>query len=88
MILESAKRAFYYAMPEFKREYYGFSDTEVQKIKRTYDYAISENGFDVDKNREDFIRFVDEHDERRGTNFLDTFPEFEKLYNDVKNKKR
>lgn len=87
-ILRSAKKTFYYAMPEFDRKYFGFSDTEVQKIKRTYDYAISNDKFDVNKNRRDFVKFVDEHDERRGTNFLGTFPEFEKLYNDVKNRKR
>ena len=67
-------------------EYYGFSDVEVQKIKRLYDYAISEDGFDVEKNRLDFVKFVDEHDIRRNTNFLETFPKFKNLYNNVKNK--
>jgi len=32
------------------------------------------------KNRSDFIIFVDEHDRRRGTNFLKTFPEIEQAY--------
>jgi len=32
------------------------------------------------KNRSDFIIFVDEHDRRRGTNFLKTFPEMEEEY--------
>lgn len=86
LILNSAKKAFYYAIPEFTRDYFGFSDTEVQKIKRIYDYAISEDGFDVKKNRMDFVKFVDEYDKRRGTDFLKTFSEMEKLYKDVKNK--
>ena len=29
----------------------------------------------------DFVAFVDEHDKRRGTNFLETFPEFAEFYN-------
>ena len=86
LILEHAKKSFYYATHEFNHQHYGFSDTEVQKIKRLYDYAISEDGFDVNKNREDFISFVDEHDKRRRTNFLETFPELKDLYWDVKNK--
>ena len=35
-------------------------------------------------NRSDFITFVDEHDERRGTNFLFTFPELVDTYNEWK----
>jgi hypothetical protein len=58
---------------------------EIQKIKRIYDYATSEDAFDVEKNRKDFISFVDEHDKRRGTDFIKTFPELKKFYEDVKN---
>lgn len=86
LILESAKKAFYYATHEFNHQHYGFSDVEVEKIKRIYDYAIGEDGFDVERNRKDFVAFVDEHDKRRDTNFLETFPQLQKLYNDVKNK--
>ena len=32
-------------------------------------------------NRRDFKIFVDEHDRRRGTNFLETFPELTEFYN-------
>ena len=88
LILEAAKKAFYYATPEFKHTNIGFSDVEVQKIKRIYDYAISEDEtFDVDRNRADFVMFVDEHDARRGTNFLETFPELKNLYDNVKNRR-
>jgi len=31
-------------------------------------------------NRKDFYIFVNEHDRRRGTSFLDTFPELENFY--------
>jgi organic radical activating enzyme len=86
LILKSAKKMFYYAMPLFTREYYGFSDIEIQKLKRIYDYSVSDEEYNVDLNRRDFVAFVDEYDKRRNVNFLDTFPELTKIYNDVKNK--
>lgn len=87
LILESAKKMFYLSTPEFNRENFGFSNTEVQKIKRIYDYSISkENDYDLEKNLNDFVVFVDEYDRRRNTNFLETFPELEKMYKNVKNK--
>lgn len=87
LILECAKQAFYYTTHKFTHDYYGFSDVEVQKIKRLYDYAIGEDeSFNVEQNRIDFVKFVDEHDIRRSTNFGETFPEFKKLYDDVKNR--
>ena len=59
----------------------GFHEYEADKLKRIYNIA---KDLPVDKNinriRKDFTIFVDEHDRRRGTNFLETFPEFEKVY--------
>ena len=80
LILESAKKALYYGMTEFVQGAYGFSNTEIQKIVRLYDYAIHEDDFDVERNRKDFIKFVDELDKRRDTNFVKTFPELKKFY--------
>jgi len=81
LILKSAKKMLYYGIREFTHNNYGFSNTEIQKVKRLYDYAISnDDSFDVEKNRKDFIKFVDEHDRRRDTNFLETFPELTELY--------
>ena len=89
LILKSAKKAFYYATHEFNHKHYGFSEVEVQKIKRIYDYAVSKDEqFLVEKGREDLVKFVDEHDKRRGTDFLNTFPELKDLYEDVKNRER
>ena len=34
--------------------------------------------------RNNFVKFVDEHDKRRGTNFLKTFPELEEFYKKIK----
>lgn len=65
---------------------YGFSETEITKIKRIYDWMISEqkDEYQLKNNRYNFYNFVTEHDKRRGTNFLKTFPEFEEFYNDCK----
>jgi len=79
LILESAKKTLYYGMTEFVKGSYGFSNTEIQKIKRLYDYAIHEDDFDVENNRVDFVKFVDELDKRRETNFEETFPELNDL---------
>ena len=76
LILKSATKALYYGIKEFTHDNYGFSNIEIQKIKRIYDYAISnDETFYVEKNTIDFVKFVNEHDKRRGTNFLQTFLE-------------
>ena len=80
LILKSAKKALYYGMKEFSQENYGFTNVEIQKIKRIYDYAVSKDNFDIEKNRKDFVKFVDELDKRRGTDFGNTFPELYKMY--------
>lgn len=54
----------------------GFSDVEVEKIRRISDWMRAPT--DADKqavDRHDFYQFFSEHDRRRGTNFLETFPE-------------
>jgi hypothetical protein len=64
----------------------GFYDWEVEKLQRVY--HLLESTFKVGEHlqqstvnkRKDFVRFVDEHDRRRGTNFLETFPEMEEFY--------
>ena len=85
LILKAAKKALYYGMKDTPMTTHGFSDIQIQKIKRTYDYAIAENDFDIEKNRKDFIKFVTEYDKRRSTNFVEVFPELKEMY--VKYKK-
>jgi len=80
LILKSAKKALYYGMKEYTHKDFGFTDVEIQKVKRIYDYAIGKDSFDVEKERVKFVRFVDALDKRRGTSFTDTFPELKKLY--------
>mgnify|MGYP003624257364 FL=1 len=85
LILESAKKALYYGIKEFTHDNYGFSNVEIQKLKRIYDYAISDSLFDVSKQRRDFVKFVDKLDKRRDTNFNEVFPQLKEFY--VRNKK-
>lgn len=70
------------------KEYTGFYDHEIYKLNRIYNIITTElNNPTNDKrsiNRKDFVIFVDEHDRRRGTNFLETFPELAQMYNDFK----
>ena len=80
LILGAATKALYYGIKEFTRDNYGFSNVEIQKMKRLYDYAIGEDDFDTAKYRKDFVKYVDEYDRRRNTNFLETFPQLSKLY--------
>jgi len=80
-ILQAAKKALYYGQREFSHNTYGFTNVEIQKIKRIYDYAKGHSvTYDKQKNIDDFIIFVDELDKRRGTNFLETFPELKEFY--------
>lgn len=64
----------------------GFFEHEADKLKRIYNIA-KDNPESVTKNvwRKNFVAFVDEHDKRRGTDFLGTFPEFEGSYTKWKN---
>jgi len=66
---------------------YYFSQTEYEKFERVIRW-IENNRYQGDMlriNRKDFVKFVDEHDARRGTNFLETFPELSKDYQEWKN---
>ena len=84
-ILRQSKLINYYATPSFDNRYIGYSDVEVQKVRRLYDWMISPvNEEEVKKLRYNFYKHFDEHDRRRGTNFSKTFPEFEEFYNTCK----
>jgi hypothetical protein len=85
-ILEQSKLITYYASPSFTPEYIGYSDVEVQKVKRIYDWMISPQDIEQQmKNRYNFYQYFSNHDIRRGTNFCKTFPELEEFYNFCKN---
>ncbi|WP_339068683.1 twitch domain-containing radical SAM protein [Teredinibacter turnerae] len=62
----------------------GFYDFEINKLKRLIEFIKSspqgDENIDLADSRKDFIRFVDEHDRRRGTSFRRTFPELNSFY--------
>jgi len=59
-----------------------FNQTEYRKLERVIKW-IEANRFQGDElelNRHDFCRFVEQHDQRRNTDFLATFPELKDFY--------
>lgn len=58
----------------------GFSPYEILKLERIQQMFTGRTGQDRTQDRRNFADFVDQHDARRGTNFLDTFPEMHEFY--------
>jgi hypothetical protein len=82
LVLDQAKLVSYLAAPSFDTRHIGYADVEVQKVERIYDWMIAPQDLDQQmKNRYSFYKFFDEHDKRRGTDFIKTFPELEDFYN-------
>ena len=59
-----------------------FEEYEISKFKRTIDWTKANlfTGDELKRQRLDFAKFVHEKDKRRGTNFLETFPEMRNFY--------
>jgi hypothetical protein len=55
--------------------FHGFKDFEVQRLRRDIAWMRQGQKQDRSKDKADFYRFFAEHDRRRGTNFLNTFPQ-------------
>lgn len=66
----------------------GFKDFEISKVQRLIDWIKSDTGFNHTKAMKDFYLFFSQHDERRGTNFLNTFPELEYFWNECEKTQR
>ena len=69
------------------RPFQGFKDYEVQRMRRDIDWMKEGRNLDphyVKLQRADFYRFFNEHDKRRNTNFLETFPEMKEFWNECK----
>jgi hypothetical protein len=82
-ILHVAQYVDYLGIPKFDNRLVGYSDVEIQKIKRTYDWMhayVPEP--QLKRQRFNFGTFFKAHDERRGTDFVKTFPELADFYND------
>ena len=66
-------------MEDNMHEMHGFKDYELLKMQRDLDWMLQ--GTDnVERKRADFFRFFTEHDRRRNTNFLNTFPEMQTFW--------
>jgi organic radical activating enzyme len=59
---------------------HGFKDYEVQRLERDIAWMRSEQSQDHSVARADFYRFFSEHDQRRETDFLKTFPEMRSFW--------
>jgi hypothetical protein len=58
--------------------FHGFKDYEISRLDRDIAWMRAGQNLDpayLQKNRADFYRFFSEHDRRRGTDFIKTFPE-------------
>lgn len=64
----------------------GFYEHEADKLKRILEVVKNtRSNSDTEQHRKNFVRYVDEHDRRRVTDFADTFPELVPFYNKWKN---
>ena len=67
--------------------FHGFKDYELQRLDRDIAWMRDGQRLDseyINKNKADFYRFFNEHDRRRNTNFLKTFPEMTEFWNECK----
>ena len=65
----------------------GFKDYEVQRMQRVLDWMREGLKLDTDYvklQRADFYRFFNEHDKRRNTWFLNTFPQMKEFWDECK----
>jgi hypothetical protein len=69
------------------RPFQGFKDYEVQRMRRTIDWMKEGSKLNpeyVKLQRADFYRFFNEHDKRRETDFLKTFPEMREFWEECR----
>lgn len=65
----------------------GFFDYEIHRMERLY-YVVRDNMGNTEANlmqRKNFVSFIEEYDKRRGTNFFETFPQYEGFYHECEN---
>ena len=77
-VLENVKEFMQQNIETESTRFHGFKDYEIQRLDRDIAWMRSGQDMDVEKKnliKADFYRFFAEHDRRRNTNFLETFPE-------------
>jgi organic radical activating enzyme len=63
---------------------HGFKDYEVQRLRRDIAWMRLGQQQDNSQHQVDFYRFFNEHDRRRGTDFLSAFPEMQSWWNECR----
>jgi hypothetical protein len=64
--------------------YHGFKDFEVQRLRRDIAWMRLGQQRNCSQERADFYRFFNEHDRRRKTDFLSTFPQMRQWWEECK----
>jgi hypothetical protein len=64
--------------------FHGFKDYEVQRLRRDIAWMRQGQNKDNAQTQGDFYRFFNEHDRRRGTDFLQTFPEMKSWWEECR----
>ena len=64
--------------------FHGFKDFEVQRLRRDIAWMRKGQGQDWTQARADFYRFFSEHDRRRGTDFVSTFPQMRQWWEECR----
>jgi MoaA/NifB/PqqE/SkfB family radical SAM enzyme len=63
----------------------GFKDYEIQRMERNLAWMSEPQTAErLARDRADFYKFFNEHDRRRGTDFLKTFPNMQEFWNECK----
>jgi hypothetical protein len=85
VIFKQIQQMDFLGVPLFESKYIGYSDIEIQKVKRIYDWSEStdQNSLGIKEQRYNFGKFFQEHDRRRGTDFKKTFPELADFYEET-----
>jgi organic radical activating enzyme len=62
-------------------DFVGFYDFEIAKAERNLKIFLDRSDINNEVNESNLIKFFNQHDERRGTNLLEVFPEFKTFLN-------
>ena len=82
--LEEVKQFMLEHMEDPRYPHQGFKDYEVARLDRDIAWMRSAQDKDHSQARADFYRFFAEHDRRRGTDFLATFPEMKSWWDECR----
>jgi len=82
--LEEVKQFMLEHMEDPQYPHQGFKDYEVARLDRDIAWMRSAQDKDHSKDRADFYRFFAEHDRRRGTDVLATFPEMQSWWEECR----